>query len=246
MPSANQLPKSISGLARINARRFQWDTDVAALRVRIQKIAGERATVQGAKIDLAEGMKATGSVIVRAMELSLRLQGNRITLDPDDLSKQVRRATGRPLKKGVIFPDLIYVIDHMGVRSRGTGGVRYSARSYPLRSVEDVPAQLKMRRPVLTGVTVSDSWSSENISKSGIVAVARDPGLFRGGLIVALVGYDPATAMIRFLTPWPTWGDNGYGWLTKEAAAAYIHGELRSIEVTRMMDAPSHLTCFSK
>jgi hypothetical protein len=54
-----------------------------------------------------------------------------------------------------------------------------------------------MDRPVLTEVSISDSWSSENISKSGIGTVAKDPGLFRGGLI-ALLGYDAGTAMMQF------------------------------------------------
>jgi hypothetical protein len=59
---------------------------------------------------------------------------------------------------------MVYVIDFIGVKAKRSDK-RYVARSYPLSSLDDLPGQLRLERPILAGVQVFESWFREPASK---------------------------------------------------------------------------------
>jgi hypothetical protein len=137
------------------------------------------------------------------------------------------------MEQGFLFQDLIYVIDFMGVQARKSDE-RYVARSYPLASFQDLRSQLALGRPVLVGVSVYGSWFQEPSSKTGVIDVlASDP--IQGGVIGAVVGWDPRKEEMKILMPWPGWGDHGIATLSRPAAEKSIdQHQMRSIEVAPM------------
>jgi hypothetical protein len=252
MPNAQELPKSIATVTKLNAYRLSWHEEMARLRGRIETIskrrAEEKATEQArnARIDLARhtsfsNSKRLGNVIINLMELSLQRKGFRVDLDEKDLNQQALATTGRTLDEGTTFTEMVYVIDHVGIAARGGKSQRYCARSIPLTSVREVPDQLKLNHPILAGVIVQDFWFSESVSKKGIIDFRKVPGTIQGGTYIGIVGHDPSTSMFRFLSAWPTWGERGFGWMTERAAAAYIDREMRAISAAPMVEIPFHI-----
>lgn len=252
MPNAQELPKSIAALTKLNAYRLSWHEEMARLETRIETIskrrAEEKATKQArnARIDLARharfsNSKRLGNVIINLMELSLQRKGFRVSLDEADLNQKALATTGRALDEGTLFMEMVYVIDHVGIAAHGRNPRRYCARSIPLTSVREVPDQLKLNHPILAGVTVQDFWFSESVSKKGIIDFQKIPGTIQGGTYIGIVGHDPSTSMFRFLSAWPTWGERGFGWMTERAAEAYLDREMRAISAAPMVEIPFHI-----
>src|SRR5439155_2521893 len=151
-------------------------------------------------------VRSMSNVVTKAMEMSLAHQGHRVTLDPDDLATSVKKLTGRPMDQGFVFADLVYVIDLVGVKAK-RDDTRYVARSYPI-SFDELPAHLKLGRPILAGVQVFESWFREPSAKTGVIDAAN-PGYRQGGILGVIVGWEPGKKEVKVLTPWPTWGDHG-------------------------------------
>ena len=111
-----------------------------------------------------------------------------------------------PTEGGFLFPDMIAVIDLNGVRARRSEK-RYVARSYPLRSLDELPGQLGLNRPVLAGVQVFDTWFKNPILKTGFVDATKSALI--GGVVGVVLAWDLANEQLKLLTPWSTWGDRG-------------------------------------
>jgi len=255
MPSRTKLPKSIAKLWVRNAYTLPWSAAIDKLAARINQIerqreareAAERA--ERARLDLTEGEAVTpGSwrsqsaivsfnVVVRAMEMSLARQGNKVWLSAADFAKSYKTFTKRSLEQGFFVPEILHIIDFVGVKAKKSSH-RYVARSYPLRGFAEVPAQLALGRPVLVPVQVQDSWLKAPIMKTGFVDF-RPGDKFRGAVLGAILGWDPAQQVVKLLSPWSTWGNRGMGILTKRAADAYLQlNGMHSIEAVLMPPSP--------
>ena len=107
-----------------------------------------------------------------------------------------------------------------------------------MKSLDELPAQLALGRPVIAGVLVRDSWFKAPIMKTGTIDFEPKARL-QGGVICALVGRDPVHEVAKVLLPWPNWGKGGMGTITLRALEAYIdRGDLRSVEPVLMAATP--------
>jgi hypothetical protein len=251
MPKARELPQKIKALATINALELPWHEGIVKLEDTIREVEKKRAAEEAAelaereRLDLTrgEGFTKLGSrsqrtsdsfnTVIEAMELSLARQGHKVSLDPNDLSESMEKLTGRSLDQGFVMSDLIYVIDIIGVKTK-RGDNRYVARSYPLKSLAGLPEQLRLRRPVLAGVRVFQSWFRKPTSKTGIIDAAK-PGYSQGAIFGVIVGWDPGKQELKLVTPWRNWGDGGIAYLNSEAAKqSLVDSNLRAIEAVLM------------
>jgi TIR domain len=243
MPGRKDLPASLVDLADRNAYELPWHQGMTKLQRRILQVEQERTIREAAeraeleRLDLTAEFSKTGkyafNVVISAMEMSLRKQGHKVSLNGDDLASSVELITGRPLKQGFVEQDLFYVIDMVGVKAIRSPR-RYVARSYPLRSFDEVPAQLKLNRPILVGVSVYESWFREPSSKTGVIDLA-DSESMQGGIMAVLAAWDPAKGELKLRTPWPTWGKKGFAIMTRAIAERSIDMQnMRSIEPAPM------------
>jgi hypothetical protein len=251
MPTRSQLPRSIAELAKRNAYTLPWHQGIARLERRIAEIEAERTAreearrAEQARLDLTQGRSISptpgGSrtasqsfnVVTRAMEMSLAYQGRRISMDPVDLAASLRKLNTEGTDEWVLFQDLVYVIDVVGVKAKRSNE-QFVARSYPLRGLEDIPAQLQLGRPVLAGVTVFDSWNREPALTTGRID-GDDPGDIVITFIGVILGWDPVKQELRVLMPRASWGDKGIATLSHKASVQSIDvTTLRSIEAAPM------------
>lgn len=247
MPLRHQLPASIAGLAGRQAFTLPWAANIAGLCDRILQLETRRETREAAeraerqRLDLSDGRNlsrsklskttnASFSVVARAMEISLARRGYRTWLSGTDIYDSIRSRTKRsPETEGFLAPELYYVIDVVGVKARSSNR-RFVARSFPLKSLDEVPAQLALGRPVIAGALVQDTWFKSTIVKSGVIDLDPKAHL-QGGVMCALVGWDPMHQIAKILLPWPTWGKSGMGTITRRALDAYLdRSGLRSVE----------------
>lgn len=171
------------------------------------------------------------NVVIKAMEISLDRQGHKVELDPTDLEDSVNKTQLMDVGKfGIRLEFLRFVIDTFGVK-RKKSKERYIARSFPLTSINDIPNQLSLKRPILTPVNVYENWFSEPIAKTGFIDHVDKKDVFRGFMLGCIVDCDPVKKEMKIITPWPNWGDRGLASLTSEAIKGLINGEfLISIE----------------
>jgi hypothetical protein len=238
MPGRNRLPESISQLSSINAYELPWISGITRLRTRIEQIERTREAREAAERAARERLDLTGggqvrpgswksksgagsfNVITRAMEISLARQGHKVLLSREDLAKSYKTHAKRSLDHGYKFQEVRHIIDFVGVKARNSTR-RYIARSYPVGSFAEVPAQLELGRPVLVRIVVQEWWFKKPVMKSGFVALHKDaPRL--GSVTGAVLGWDPSKEMVHLLSPWSTWGRGGMGILTREAADKYL------------------------
>jgi hypothetical protein len=249
MPSKKDLPASIAKLATLNAVELSWFDGVSKIGNAIYKIektlaqqkkaAKSRAKEIDLKLDKGTAQKLRPeqgrSVILTAMEFSLNRQGSKITLDDKDFYRTLDKYSGKDLKKygAFMFDDMIYIVDCIGVKRRNSQK-RYLARTYPLRSIAELPVQLGLNRPVICSFNVYEDWFDENRSASGIIDFDKPAGAFQGATVGIITGWDEER--IKLLTPWATWGNNGVANLTMEAAVHHLQpiSYLRSVEAVEM------------
>lgn len=255
MPSRRELPESIAELAGRNAYELSWAAGIAKLSDRIRQLEKQREAREAAeraerqRLDLTDGRGVTPSklaktasasfaVVARAMEISLARLGHKVWLSGTDIADSLKARTKRSLQlEGFLVPELFYVIDFIGVKARASRR-RYVARSFPLGSLDELPAQLALGRPVIAGVTVQDSWFKAAIMKTGTIDF-EPKARMQGGVMCALVGWDPVHEVAKILLPWPTWGKGGMGTITRRALEAYVdRGGLRAVEPVLKEDAP--------
>jgi hypothetical protein len=254
-PPRNQLPESIRKLASINAYELPWISGITKLATRIEQIERGREAREAAeraarnRLDLTQGKQigpgkwrsnsavASFNVITRAMEISLARQGDKVVLATADLARAYQARTARSLDSGFFFPEIRHIIDFVGVKAKRSAR-RYIARSYPVRSFGEVPAQLELGRPILVRLEVQDWWFERPVLKTGLVDVHTVEHR-RGGVTGAVLGWDPSKEIVHLLSPWPTWGRGGMGILTQAAAGRYLQfDDACSIEAALMPESP--------
>ena len=257
MPAKKDLPEEIADLADHNAEIFSWHEDVARLGRQVAAAERERqkraaaAAAERDRLDLSLGLDlgvpgdegwATDPMIVvtKAMEKSLQNQGHATKLSGPDIFKSLQEIAKKRNPKadiatqGYQFIDLIRVIDVIGVKAARSRD-RYIARSYPLASRDEIVGQIRLRRPVLAEAQVSASWWTPPTSTDGRLVVS-DNDQIQGGIVLAVLGWNPTSNEFIFVTPWPEWGDHGKGTMSIDAATRAMQGDLRSIEVVRKPD----------
>jgi TIR domain len=241
MPGRKDLPASLLELADRNAYELPWHQGIAKLQRRILQVEQERRVREAAqraeleRLDLSSGLPKTGkyafNTVISAMEMALRKRGHKVSLDGDDLASSVKIISGRSFGEGFVEPDLFYVIDMVGVKAIGSH-TRYVARSYPLRSFDEIPAHLKLDRPILVGVRVYGSWFRAPSSRTGVITL-EDSEPAQGAIMAVLTAWDPAKDEFKLRTPWATWGRKGFAIMTRATAERSIDAHrMRSIEPT--------------
>jgi hypothetical protein len=243
MPKAAELPPSLKRVTTLQARSLPWHETVGELAKTISKL-----TESGGRYDLTRHLSERTAaeierpIVLTAMEVSLAHQGERVVLDDVDLKKKFMKATRRELKDGVQMNEIMYVIDRVGIQGRTARGSRrtYTARAIRLQSLSQIPAELAKGRPVIAGLQVTQAWFGKKVSRTGLIELWRKPGFTQGGLLAALVGFEPADGSVRFLTWWPTWGDRGIGTITADALrrSALDPREMFSVEAAEAVSLP--------
>jgi hypothetical protein len=254
MPGKKDLPESILELAVRNAYELPWVAGITKLTTRIGQIERQREAREAAerdrraRLDLTGGKVSVGgwqsesaaasfNVVTRAMEISLKRQGQEVVLDTADIAKSFGMLGTKSFENGYMFNQLRHVIDFVGVKANNSSK-RYIARSYPVRSFAEVPAQLELGRPILTGVAIHDFWFKEPVLTTGMVEF-QPKGAMQGGVTGAVLGWDPSKEIVRILMPWFKWGKSGMGMLTQEAAEKYLlFDDACSIEPVLMPESP--------
>lgn len=252
MPDKRELPASIAELAKLNAYELLWHEGVARLTKRIGHLERQRAAWEAAerakkrRLNLIHGRRpamfgwrtrsaaASFDSAISAMELSLARQGRSVVLDAKDFRRSLEQMKGSSVSSGWLafqFQDLVYLIDIIGVKAKNSEE-RYVARSYPIASIEKLPGQLAMGRPVLAPVVAYQSWFEPPISETGFID-EKKTSTQAGGVVCVAVGWDPEKEELKLLTPWPKWGKKGIATLTKAAVAKSIP-EFRAIEAAPM------------
>lgn len=257
MPAKEDLPATMAEFADRNAVGFGWHNDVARVGRQIAAAERERlereaaAIAERERLDLSLGLEfgvpgeagwATDPMIVvtKAMEISLQAQGQAIELCGRDIYSSLQKLSKKRdraadiASQGYRFMDLVRVIDVIGVKAAHSAE-RYIARSYRLPSRDQIVGQLRLGRPVLAEATVSSSWFVPPTSADGRLVVSGNDQV-QGGIVLAVLGWEPSANELTFLTPWPEWGDHGRGRMSVEASAIVIGNEIRSVEVVRMPD----------
>jgi len=80
-----------------------------------------------------------------------------------------------------------------------------------------IKSVLNMGFPIVFGISVYESFESEEVSKTGIVPLPEKSERMLGGHAIVLVGYDEEKRLFTFRNSWgENWGDKGYGYLPFE------------------------------
>ena len=80
-----------------------------------------------------------------------------------------------------------------------------------------IKSVLNMGFPIVFGISVYESFESEDVAKNGIVPLPEKEERMLGGHAIVLVGYDQEKRLFIFRNSWgEDWGDKGYGYLPFE------------------------------
>ena len=170
--------------------------------------------------------------VLLAMEMSLAFHGKRVVLSHEDLrAKLIKQTRQKPDEQGFVMGDMMYVIDHVGVRAERSRKV-FTARSFRLDSLDDIASQLRLGRPVVAGLTWRSRWVEEPIAKTGRLELSENDGHAWGSMIT-IVACNEEDMSFRFI--WQlAFGDRGLGWMSKATATASIHDSTYSIEAAEI------------
>ena len=232
MPKASDLPKSLKAMARLQAVVLPWHETTAELGNQISAKARElasevRVSVAAAKADHAPNSRQAA---LMAMQASLARQGRKgIKLDARDLDASLRRLSDLGHTRLVFFPDLVYVLDLIGVKAHGSDQ-RYVARSKALKSLDDIVTHLQRDQTVLAAVTRTMAWFREPALSSGFIDHDPRPQL-AGGLVGVISGWHVGRREFTVHTLDARFGRAGVLTLTWKAARQLIDTkELRAID----------------
>ena len=80
-----------------------------------------------------------------------------------------------------------------------------------------IKSVLNMGFPIVFGISVYESFETEDVSKTGVVPLPENNERMLGGHAIVLVGYDDEKRLFIFRNSWgEDWGDKGYGYLPFE------------------------------
>ena len=95
------------------------------------------------------------------------------------------------------------------------------ANVQPLKNLSDVKAALLKTGPVVAGITVYSSFFSTK--KTGLVSDPKPNEAIMGGQAICVVGFDDSSQRLKFKNSYgPTWGDNGYGYISYNYANQFL------------------------
>jgi C1A family cysteine protease len=148
-----------------------------------------------------------------------------------DMEENVDRDSGASLRDGMKSinrvgycreSDWPYIIDEFKT-TPPTSCYDYAShhKSISYRTVSqtesDIKAVLNMGFPIVFGISVYESFESDEVTKTGIVPMPGDNESVLGGHAITLVGYDDDKKLFTFRNSWgESWGDKGYGYIPYE------------------------------
>jgi hypothetical protein len=132
------------------------------------------------------------------------------------------KANDRVLPKGMTWEQLDYdASEHKVIFSR-------------LRELDDVYDHLQAGQPILMTLKMGAEFGTVQAMKTGrvVVTAPRDTKQDGTGAVV-IVGFDPATRMLRFANTWgDQWGDRGFGTMSLASAKLLVDlGNTWAVEV---------------
>lgn len=249
-PAKEQLPASIARLATFTSIPIACfngadkiaenikEAEVYAASIRAKE-AEERKSLnlEITVVPSASNKQRSGKrVIVNALEFSLEKSGKKILLDEDDFFKTLNHYKEPALREmdAFFFEDMMYVADFIGIKAKNNYR-RYVARSRPLQSISELPAQLVLGRPVICSFNVYSSWFDKQVSKTGMIDFKAPKGFIQGGTIGVIKYWNPVSEQIKLLTPWPGWGVKGVATITKDSMFHINSGHMRSVEAVEKL-----------
>ena len=148
-----------------------------------------------------------------------------------DMEGNVDNDTGASLRDGVKCINNIgycnekqWPYDIEKFREKPTGDCYDFARKHKSLSYKRVQQDeihiksvLNMGFPIVFGISVYESFESEDVAKTGIVPLPEKEERMLGGHAIVLVGFDNEKKLFIFRNSWgEDWGDKGYGYLPFE------------------------------
>jgi C1A family cysteine protease len=93
---------------------------------------------------------------------------------------------------------------------------------FELETLDDIKQCLSVGFPVVFGITLYDSFESDKVEQTGIVPNPKVWEQIVGGHCMAIVGYDDKNKWFIVRNSWgPTWGANGYCYISYKMFAKY-------------------------
>lgn len=92
----------------------------------------------------------------------------------------------------------------------------HKALSYKrvLQDETHIKSVINMGFPIVFGISVYESFETEETTKTGMVPMPKEGERMLGGHAIVLVGYDDSNKRFIFRNSWgEEWGDKGYGYL---------------------------------
>jgi len=164
--------------------------------------------------------KEENYIAVVVMEAALAYQGKWLRLDETDFFAKLKERATRThewrLKEGEQLPftilDLIATMTKDGVTS-SDGGL-FRARISAARTPEAMVKALRQGLPLIAGITVREGMFSESVSAAGQLPANWSKSQILGLKVLGILGYDAERGRWLLLTPWPSWGVGGFGWIS--------------------------------
>ena len=98
-----------------------------------------------------------------------------------------------------------------------TDGLQHRALVYRRAVFGRFRATLAAGYPIVFGISVFDSFETQQVADTGVVPLPTPLDQLIGGHCIVMVGYDNATRLLKFRNSWGSgWGDGGYGYLPYE------------------------------
>jgi C1A family cysteine protease len=88
------------------------------------------------------------------------------------------------------------------------------ARYAKVKGINEIKSALQNNGPVVAGISVYESFETDDVTKTGAVPLPKPKEILVGGHAICIVGYDDKKKTFKFLNSWGNgWGDKGYGYL---------------------------------
>lgn len=97
-------------------------------------------------------------------------------------------------------------------------------RFFRLRSLEEIPPQLRLGRPIVVGCKVYDYWVEAPSGEISAPDADKNP---TGMMAITIVGHNPDRGSILFANAWSeSWGQSGFGTMGPEAMQALLEPDM--------------------
>lgn len=205
-----------------------------------------RMPAASAELDLSQwvtirdvGVEPTiaAAAVVTAAETLMQKRGTPVRLAIKKLYDRAKRHDELS-GEGTWLTAVVYVAEQFGIAVEGAGEPLAGAaqprprknrppatqfvypRFFRIRSLQEIPLQLALGRPVVAGCKVYDYWLE---APSGEIAAPGRQERPIGTMALTIVGFDPGRGSIRFANAWSvSWGQNGFGTMGPAAMRALL------------------------